>query len=92
VTVHRETLADARATSPLGRASPLAKLAVAVVWLIGLGFTTRPEPPLVLAAVALVGGVFLGRTRLTDLSRALAPLWLIAAVVVATTLVSDAMS
>jgi energy-coupling factor transport system permease protein len=77
-------MADRRARSPLGLASPLAKLGVAVIWLVGLAFTTRPEPPLVLAALAILGGVALGGIRSSDLVRALAPLWLIAAIVVLT--------
>lgn len=80
--IHRSTISDARAASPLGRADPLAKLAIAMIWLIGLAFTTRPEPPLVIAGLTLGAGIVLGRVRPLDLARALAPLWLVAAVVI----------
>jgi energy-coupling factor transport system permease protein len=46
--------------SPLGRTSPVLKLAVAVLWLVGLATTTDPRPALFLAAVALLAGVFAG--------------------------------
>jgi hypothetical protein len=36
---------DRVAASPLGRASPLATLAVAVAWLVALATTTDPRPP-----------------------------------------------
>ncbi len=80
--IRPSTIADTRATSPLGRASPLAKLAIAMLWLIGLAFTVRPGPPLSIAVVALGAGVVLGRIRPLDLARALAPLWLVAGVVI----------
>lgn len=70
---------DSQLDSPLGRASPLAKLAIALVWLIGLALTLAPVPPLVLAAVAFVAGVRFGGIRPGDLLRAVAPLWLAAA-------------
>jgi hypothetical protein len=64
--------------SALGRTSPLAKLAVAVVWLGGLALTTAVGPPLVLAAVALGAGLAIGFVRPAALARGLAPLWLAA--------------
>ena len=76
------SIADERADSVLGRASPLTKLGIALVWLIGLAFTTRHVPPLVLTGVALVAGLTLGRIRAGDLLRALLPLWSVAAIVV----------
>jgi len=75
-------IADERAHSPLGRANPLAKLGVAFLWLLGLAFTTRHLPPVVITAVALAAGIVLGRIRAGDLARALAPLWIVAGVVV----------
>jgi energy-coupling factor transport system permease protein len=70
---------EARAlSSPLGRTSPLTKLLVALLWLVGLTLTTRVEPPLAVAAVALLAGLVLGRLGLGTLVRGLAPLWLAA--------------
>ncbi len=69
---------DVQLTSPIGRVSPLLKLAIAIGWLIGLAFTLDPRPPLVLAAVVLALGLSLGRIPLRQLALALAPLWLAA--------------
>ncbi|HUQ79142.1 MAG TPA: energy-coupling factor transporter transmembrane component T [Patescibacteria group bacterium] len=80
--IRPSTIGDVRATSPLGRASPLAKLGIAMIWLIGLAFTVRPGPPLAIAVVAFGAGVVLGRIRPLALVRALAPLWLVAGVVI----------
>jgi energy-coupling factor transport system permease protein len=67
--------------SPMGRASPLAKLAVALLWLGGLAVTTRIGPPLGVAVVALAGGLIAGRLAPHSLIRGLAPLWLAAVTV-----------
>jgi energy-coupling factor transport system permease protein len=75
-------IADERAASVLGRANPLTKLAIALLWLIGLAFTTRHVPPVAITAVALGSGLVLGRIRVGDLARALAPLWVVAGIVV----------
>jgi len=75
-------IADARATSPLGRTSPITKLGVAVVWLIGLAFTSAFLPPLVLVLSAVLGGWLLGRIAPLDFLRAVAPLWFVAGIVV----------
>jgi len=83
-------IADERAESVLGRANPLAKLAIAFLWLLGLAFTTRHLPPLVIAAVALAAGIGLGRIRPSDLARALTPLWFVAGVVVLSNIVFGA--
>lgn len=64
--------------SPLGRTSPLAKLGVALAWLIGLATTTSIAPPLVLAAVAAVAGLTPGRMAAGGLLRGAAPLLLAA--------------
>lgn len=70
--------ADRVATSPLGRASPLVTLAVAVAWLLALATTTDPRPPLLVAAAALAAALGPGRVPPRDLARGLAPLWLAA--------------
>ena len=57
----RLELDEPRLASPLGRVSPVVKLAIALVWLVGLAFTTRILPPLFLALVAMVAGLWLGR-------------------------------
>jgi energy-coupling factor transport system permease protein len=72
---------DDRLTTLLGRTSPLTKLAVAIVWLIGLATTTQPGPPIGLALVVLVAGLVLGEIPPRVLARALAPLWVVALVV-----------
>lgn len=60
--------------SPLGRTSPLTKLAVAVTWLLGLVLAVDVRPPLVLAAVALVAGAVLGRIAVRRLLLGVLPL------------------
>lgn len=75
-------IADRRATSLLGRTSPLTKLGVALAWLVGLALTTRPEPPVLVVVVALAAGLAFGGIRHGELARTLAPLWLVALVVV----------
>jgi energy-coupling factor transporter transmembrane protein EcfT len=80
--IARPSLRDAQLGSVLGRVSPLTKLAVAVVWLLGLAFTTRHAPPLFIAVIALGSGVILGRIPVRSLGRAILPLWAVAAVVV----------
>lgn len=74
----RLELADTQLDSPLGRTSPVVKLAIAVLWLGGLALTLQPLPPLILAAVALVAGVTLGAIPPRTFARALAPLWIAA--------------
>jgi energy-coupling factor transporter transmembrane protein EcfT len=64
--------------SPLGRTSPVTKLAVAMVLLIGLAFTLDPRPPVVVAAGVLVAGLLLGAIPASRLGAGLAPLWLAA--------------
>ena len=54
------------------------KLAIAVLWLVGLAFTLHPVPPVVLAVVALVAGLTLGGIPPLALGRTLAPVWLAA--------------
>jgi len=70
--------ADRVATSLLGRANPLATLAIAIAWLLALATTTDLRPPLLVAAVAIAAALTLGRVPPADLARGLAPLWLAA--------------
>ncbi len=70
--------ADRALRSPLGRISPLLKLAIAIAWFIPLALTTHVGPPLLLAAVTLVLGLVLGRVPLRTLARGIAPLWVAA--------------
>lgn len=76
--MQRLDLSDAQLDSALGRTSPLLKLAVALVWLIGLAFTTALAPPLVLAAAALAAGLTIGGIPPRTMLRTLAPLWVAA--------------
>jgi energy-coupling factor transport system permease protein len=75
----RLELGDSQLDSALGRTSPLVKLVIAVVWLVGLALTLEPVPPLVLAAVVFGAGLTLGGIRPVHLLQAVAPLWLAAA-------------
>ncbi|MCI0582637.1 MAG: energy-coupling factor transporter transmembrane protein EcfT [Chloroflexi bacterium] len=72
-------LTDSEASSPLGRTSPLVKLGLAVVWLIGLALVREPWPPLLLALLAIGAGLTLGRVPAGNLARGLAPLLVAAA-------------
>jgi len=72
------TRADRVGASPLGRANPLATLAVAIAWLLALATTTDLRPPLLVATVAIAAALTLGRVPPADLARGLAPLWLAA--------------
>ena len=71
-------LAPAQLDSVLGRTSPVLKLAISLVWLIGLATTNAWGPPVVLAAAALVAALTVGRVPGGDLVRAVAPLWIAA--------------
>ena len=71
-------LAPAQLDSVLGRTSPVLKLAIALVWLVGLATTGAWAPPIVLAAVAVAAALVAGRVPAGDLARAVAPLWLAA--------------
>ena len=74
----RLELDEATLVSPLGRVSPVVKLAIAVLWLVGLALTIRVAPPLILAVVAVAAGLWLGRIPLRTMARGLAPLWIAA--------------
>ena len=69
---------DATEASFLGRASPVLKLGIALVWLIGLAFTLEPAPPLAIIGVTAVAGVAMGRLEPPRLLVAVAPLALAA--------------
>jgi energy-coupling factor transport system permease protein len=79
VIASRLELSDSQLDSQLGRTSPLAKLGIALAWLVGLALSLDPGPPLALAAIAFGAGVVLGGIRPLNLLRAAAPLWLAAA-------------
>ena len=55
-------LSQAQLDSPLGRTSPVVKLAVAIGWLVALAFTLEPLPPVAVAILALGAGMA-GRSR-----------------------------
>ena len=75
----RLEVGDAQLDSPLGRTSPLVKLAIAFVWLLGLALTLHPMPPLLLAGVALAAGLALRAHPARAASAgSLAPLWIAA--------------
>jgi energy-coupling factor transport system permease protein len=61
--------------SILGRTSPLVKLAIALVWLIGLALTTKLLPPAFITIVVLVAGNAIGGISGTKLITGVAPLW-----------------
>lgn len=71
-------LAPVQLDSVLGRTSPVLKLAVAVVWFVGLATTIRIAPPVFLVVVAVMAGLVVGRIPVGDLARAVAPIWLAA--------------
>jgi energy-coupling factor transport system permease protein len=64
----------AQRESVLGRTNPLVKLAIALLWLLGLGLTIDVRPPLILALVAVVAGLQLGAIDPGTLARRIAPL------------------
>ena len=66
---------EAQLASPLGRLSPLTKLAIAIGWLIGLATTTAVAPALAVAGFAALAGVVLGRLRPAALARGAVLLW-----------------
>lgn len=72
----RRLEAEERAlASPLGRASPVAKLAIALLWLVALAFSYDIRPAAVVAAAALAAGLALGRLSPARLAAGVAPLW-----------------
>jgi energy-coupling factor transporter transmembrane protein EcfT len=69
---------DEQLRSPLGRTSPLLKLGLAVVWLLGLVLTLDPRPPIILTILAVAAGLGLGRIPARRLAVGLLPLWSVA--------------
>ena len=55
------------ARQPLGRTSPVLKLGIALVWLIGLATTTAWAPPVVLTIAAVFAALAVGRVPTGDL-------------------------
>jgi energy-coupling factor transport system permease protein len=68
-------LAPAQLDSPLGRTSPVLKLAIAIGWFLGLATTIDAWPPLVIAGVAAGSALVIGRVPPAALARAVAPVW-----------------
>ncbi|HEY4188911.1 MAG TPA: hypothetical protein VGM28_00690, partial [Candidatus Limnocylindrales bacterium] len=60
VVIERFEPSERQLLSPLGRTSPLVKLAIAVGWLIGLALTTQLLPPAFITIVVLIAGNALG--------------------------------
>ncbi len=74
---------DARQlTSPMGRASPLTKLAVGFAWLAALVATTDARPTLVILVAGIAGAIGLGRVPIRRFLRAWLPFVVAAAGVV----------
>ena len=69
---------DTQLDSPLGRVSPVVKLAVAVAWLPGLAVPLDPRPPSLLAIAAIVAATTAGAVPPERFIRAAAPLLLAA--------------
>jgi energy-coupling factor transporter transmembrane protein EcfT len=68
-------LEAAQSGSLLGRMSPLLKLGLAALWLVGFVATPRVGPPLALAAAASFAALVLGRVPAGSFLRGIAPLW-----------------
>lgn len=69
---------DRQLLSPLGLASPVTKLAVSLVLLVGLAFTLDIRPPIVVALAVVACGLAFGGIPARRLAVGLAPLWLAA--------------
>lgn len=76
--IRRLELEEASLASPLGRASPLLKLAIALGWLVALAFSYDVRPAAVVALAAVTAGLSLGRIPPGRLAAGLAPLWAVA--------------
>jgi energy-coupling factor transport system ATP-binding protein len=66
--------ADHRALTPLGRASPLTKLAVAMTWLVAVVVAPTVVASVVLGIVALASAWLVGRVPLREIAARLVPL------------------
>jgi energy-coupling factor transport system permease protein len=71
----RLELEERALASPLGRTSPVAKLAIALGWLMTLAFTYDVRPAAVVGVAALAAGLVVGRVPARRLALGLAPLW-----------------
>ncbi len=74
----RLELSERQLQSPLGRVSPLTKLVIALVWLIGLALAVDIRPPIVITVAVVAAGVTLGRIPVHRLLSGVAVLWLAA--------------
>jgi energy-coupling factor transport system permease protein len=63
---------------PLGRTSPVLKLAISLAWLLALAFTLDARPSIVIGGAAIAAGLTVGRIPARRLAGGLAPLWLVA--------------
>ena len=77
--VRRLELEERAIASPLGRSSPLLKLAIAIGWLVALAFSYDVRPAAVITVAALGSGVVLGRLTPARLAAGVAPFWAVAA-------------
>jgi energy-coupling factor transport system permease protein len=77
--IARVQIPDSQLDSPLGRVSPVVKLGVAFIWLVGLALTLDARPPLALALVGILSAVIAGNVPLARFLRGAAPLLLAAA-------------
>ena len=77
-------ISPATRASLLGRTSPLVKLGLAIVWLLGLATTTAIAPALILIVVALAAALLGGAVRPGHLFAGLGPL-VVAALAIALT-------
>jgi energy-coupling factor transporter transmembrane protein EcfT len=69
---------EAALASPLGRVSPMTKLAISIAWLVGLAAVVDARPPLILGGAAAAAGLVLGGIGAARLVRSVAGLWLAA--------------
>ncbi len=76
--VRRLEVEERALMSPLGRTSPLLKLAIALGWLVTLAFSYDVRPAAVVAVAAILAGVSIGRLAPARLAAGVAPLWAVA--------------
>ena len=76
--VDRLEPSERQLASVLGRTSPLVKLAIALLWLIGLALTLKLLPPVFITIVVLAAGAFLGGIPGAKLATGVGPLWVAA--------------
>ncbi len=76
--VARLELEERALASPLGRMSPVAKLLIALGWLLTMALSLDVRPPLVIGVTSLAAGLALGHVPPRRLVAGLAPLWMAA--------------